>query len=182
MKPNQIMEAMGQIDDDLLAETDALRTSSRSKRKVWYRSPYFIGTAVAACFCLVIGLSLSNLRMGSSSSEDSMVAGESAASSVDQDFAGSVSNSSADAAVADVLLCKLSDFDAEIYVDHEISDTEEEMAFLDVLSLLSEQTDVIWRIAPDASLSEEEANDVIDQMLTYVAEEGYDHLFDSYIP
>lgn len=56
MKPEDILEAMNNIDDEIIAEAQEIRLNKR-KKKVWMK-----WVAVAACFCLIVGAVLGHFH------------------------------------------------------------------------------------------------------------------------
>lgn len=56
MKPEDIMDSMNNIDDDIISEVQKIRTKKK-KNKMWIK-----WVAIAACFCIVIGATLGHFH------------------------------------------------------------------------------------------------------------------------
>lgn len=56
MKPEDILDAMNNIDDEIITEAHNLR-SDKKKKKIWFKL-----VAVAACFCLIVGAVLGHFH------------------------------------------------------------------------------------------------------------------------
>lgn len=56
MKPEDIMDSMNNIDDDIISEVQKIRTKKKNN-KMWIK-----WVAVAACFCLVVGATLGHFH------------------------------------------------------------------------------------------------------------------------
>lgn len=56
MKPEDILDAMNNIDDEIIAEAHNTR-SDKKKKKIWFK-----WVAVAACFCLIVGAVLGHFH------------------------------------------------------------------------------------------------------------------------
>lgn len=65
MKPEDIIDAMNNIDDKALNEAEQIRKPSKKKSKVWVK-----WVAAAACFCIVIGAVLGHFHFNPSNVTD----------------------------------------------------------------------------------------------------------------
>lgn len=65
MKPEDIIDAMNNIDDKALNEAEQIRKPSKKKGRVWVK-----WVAVAACFCIVIGAVLGHFHFNPSKVTD----------------------------------------------------------------------------------------------------------------
>lgn len=57
MKPEDIIDALNNIDDKFLSEAETIKAPKKKNSKVWFRI-----VAVAACFCIVIGAVLGHFH------------------------------------------------------------------------------------------------------------------------
>ncbi|MCR5784146.1 MAG: hypothetical protein K6G40_00695 [Eubacterium sp.] len=172
MRTEDLLDAIGDIDDDLLEETFKLK-NKREKRKRARRGLYAVAASCAACVVAVVGISYSGiLMMGSSNEECSDYALESEESKL------ASSGSTYDSEAADVygyFLCNLSDYDAAIYTDEAVESDSEEMTFDEALLLLRE-TGAYWSIQTYSEDDTETAGKMID----YAYDSGYEDVLSNF--
>ena len=181
---DEIMDAIGKIDDDLLKETDELRRSPKRPKKRWAVWQKVCGAAAAACFCVVIGFLVSNIKMGSFAppaetyevNSPSMAESKEAAGDYRTSNDGAEEEAAAEEQKAgssgsghmgcEVFFCSLTDFDAGIWVSDETGDETGEMSFEEALEIL-ENTDVSWYLETGDAEDKEE-------LFTFAEDAGYD--------
>ncbi len=179
MRPEDLIDAIGEIDGKLLKETDELRRSKKTPKKRWRASWKWAGVLVAACFCVVVCFNLTHMRMGTSmtatedsaeKSSDNYMAGSAGSAESDEIYEESEAESegSEEGAGAGKLLCSLSDYDAEIYVYDNV-ETLDEMTFKEALEIITEEG-CEWYIV----CGEQADENLIDEMVKYAEENAFD--------
>ena len=181
MKPEDLIDAIGEIDEKLLRETDEIRQKQRSRHKRWSRLWKITGIAAAACFCVVIGYSFSHIRMDSSAPAMEAVRDENSRNYMSGEAAGEDGAYDGDSveeaeALDGKYLCTLSDYDADIYIYGDYDATADEMTYEEALKILAENG-WEWYIVTGEDADE----GLFDEMTAYAEENGYDKVLENLI-